>query len=412
MMKRTIIVLAAIFSATAARAADEFAIGPIKTGMSYDEVRAATPGAQWKPMPFRGIAAANAFQLGGLVFGAQYIPEPWDRYHIFASHASRLADVASCRADYERVTNAVQSSVGDLQAPPQFDPSEIGYVAKQSEVKIGSGSALLIQHIDDNKPESEWPFELSAVVHEGDTTINMSGEVRAAMGDKPAQCIIRVTLGEYTRRPRKGTVAFDDMVFTAEPSLSRLHHSLDNVAVPVRPIVVALDCTIDDTDGHLENCKPDTANDPTAQSYAGVALARANDYRVADKTRSGKWTPGENAVLQIRIAAGDRHDDARVNTAKQSLLKFTAYPRAEEMIRFYPQDALAAGASTEIEVGCVIQPDFSAICPEISVPSGPYQAQFRAAASNVVTVYRVASTLSDGSSAVGAGFRAKLKLSP
>ncbi|HVP85430.1 MAG TPA: hypothetical protein VMS78_11975 [Rhizomicrobium sp.] len=412
MMKRTIIFLAAIFSATAALAADEFAIGPIKTGMTYDEVRAATPGAEWKPMPFRGIAAANAFQLGGLAFGAQYVPEPWDRYHIFASHASRLTDVASCRANYEKVTNVVQSSVGDLNAPPEFDPSEIGYAAKQSEVKIGDGTALLIQHVDNAKPESEWPFELSAVVHEGDTTINMSGEVHPAMGDKPAQCIVRVTLGEYTKRPRKGTVAFNDLVFTAEPSLSRLHHSLDNVAPPAAPITVALDCTIDDNDGHLENCKPDSANDPTAQSYAGVALARANDYRVADKTSSGKWTPGESTTLQIHIAAGDRHDDARVSIAKQSLLKFTAYPRPEEMIRFYPQDALAAGASTEIEVGCVIQTDFSAICPEISVPSGPFQAQFRAAASNIVTVYRVAPTLSDGSSAVGAGFRAKLKLSP
>ena len=64
-----------------------------------------------------------------------------------------------------------------------------------SEVKIGDGSALLIQHVDNTKPESEWPFELSAVLHEGDTTINMSGEVRAAMADKPAQCIVRITLG-------------------------------------------------------------------------------------------------------------------------------------------------------------------------------------------------------------------------
>ena len=89
-----------------------------------------------------------------------------------ASHASALNGIASCRADYEKVANAVQSSLGDLQAPPEFDASEIGYVARQSEVKIGDGSALLIQHVDNTKPESEWPFELSAVLHEGDTTIN------------------------------------------------------------------------------------------------------------------------------------------------------------------------------------------------------------------------------------------------
>jgi hypothetical protein len=411
-MKRAIVSLAAIFLATSAFAADEFAIGPIKTGMTYDQVRAATQGAEWKALPFRGIAANNAFTLGGLVFGAQYIPEPWDRYHILAAHASRLTDVASCRADYEKVANAVQSSVGDLKAPPEFAPSEIGYVARQSEVTIGGGSALLIQHVDNTKPESEWPFELSAVLHEGDTTINMSGEVHAAMADKPAQCIIRITLGEYTKRPRKGVVAFNDLVFTSEPSISRLHHSLDNIAPPAQPLTVALDCTIDDNDGHLDGCKSDSANDPSAQAYLAVALARANDYRVADKTRSGKWTPGESTTLQIRISASDRHDGLHVDTARQSQLKFTAYPRAEEMIRFYPADALAAGAGTEIEVGCVVQADFSAICPQITVPSGPYQAQFRAAASNIVTVYRVAPTLSDGGSAVGTGFRATLKLSP
>jgi len=410
-MKRTIIFLAAIFSATAAFAADEYAVGPIKTGMTYDEVRAATPGAVWKPMPFRGIASNNAFTLGGLVFGAQYIPEPWDRYHIVASHASTFTDIASCRADYEKAAAAVQSTIGNMQAPPEFAPSEIGYVAKQSEVKVGGGTALLIQHVDNAKPESEWPFELSASVHEGDTTVNMSGEIRPAMTDKPAQCIVRIALGEYTKRPRKGTVAFEDLIFTSEPSLSRLHHSLDTASPPAQPITVQLNCAIDDADGHIENCTA-ANNDPAAAAYANVALDRANDYLVADKTRSGKWTPGENTTLQIRIAATDRRDGLKVDIGKQSQLKFTAYPRPEEMVRFYPQDALAAGASTEIEVGCVIQTDLSAICPEITVPSGPYQTQFRAAASKIVTVYRVAPTLNDGTTAVGAGFRAKLKLSP
>jgi hypothetical protein len=60
----------------------------------------------------------------------------------------------------------------------------------------------------------------------------------------------------------------------------------------------------------------------------------------------------------------------------------------------------------------VVQVDFSVICPEISIPAGTYQAQFRAAASQIVTIYRVAPTLSDGTSSVGAGFRANLKLQP
>jgi hypothetical protein len=411
-MKRAIVFLAAMLSATMAQAADEVAVGPIKTGMTYDEVRAATPGAVWKPMPFRGIAAENAFTLGGLTFGAQYIPEPWDRYHILASHASTLTDVQSCRADYEKVANAVQDAIGDMKAPPHFAPSEIGFQARQEEVKVGDGTALLITHVDNTKPESEWPFELSASLHEGDTTVNMSGEVRGPMMDKPAQCVIRITLGEYTKRPRRGNVAPADLAFTAEPSISRLHHSLDNMTPPQQPVDVTLNCQIDDADGHLDDCQPSQRNDPAAAIYAGVAMDRANDYRIADKTRSGKWTPGENTSLIVRVSANDRHDGLKVDASKQSLLKFTTYPRQEEMVRFYPRDAMEAGAGTEIQVGCVVQADFSAVCPEISVPAGAYQAQFRAAASQIVTIYRVAPTLSDGTSSVGAGFRANLKLQP
>lgn len=411
-MKRAIVFLAAVMSITAAEAADEVAIGPIKTGMTYDEVRAATPGAVWKPMPFRGIAADNAFTLGGLTFGAQYIPEPWDRYHILASHASTLTDAQSCRADYEKVANAVQASIGDMKAPPEFAPSEIGFQAKQQEVKVGDGTALLITHVDNAKPENEWPFELSASLHEGDTTVNMSGEVHAPMMDKPAQCVIRITLGEYTKRPRRGNVAAADLVFTAEPSISRLHHSLDNVALPQQPVDVTLNCQIDDADGHLDDCQSSQRNDPSAAAYAAVAMDRANDYRIADKTRSGKWTPGENTSLTVRVSASDRHDGLKVDASKQSQLKFTAYPRQEEMVRFYPRDAMEAGAGTEIQVGCVVQADFSAVCPEISVPAGQFRTQFRQAASQIVTIYRVAPILSDGTSSVGAGFRANLKLQP
>lgn len=404
--------LSTVLLAAPASAADEFAVGPIKTGMTYDEVRAATPGAEWKAMPFRGIQADKAFTLGGLSFGAQYIPEPWDRYHIMAFHASPLTDAASCRANIEKVADAVQSSIGDMEAPPEFSPSVIGYAARQSKVKIGGGSALFIQHIDNTKPESEWLFELSATLHKSDTTVNLNGEARAPRGDKPAQCVIRLTLGEYTRRPRKGKVAFDDLILTAHPSISRLHHSLDGVPLPAQPVAIGLNCEIDDADGGIEDCAASTGIDPAAQPYVKVALERVKDFRVADKTRNGKWTPGEYTSLSLVISADDRRDGLKVDTEKQSLLKFVSYPRQEEMVRFYPRDALEAGAGTELELGCVVQADYSAICPEISVGEGPYAAQFRETASEIVTVYRVAPTLSDGSSAVGAGFRARLKLSP
>ncbi|HEY4125314.1 MAG TPA: hypothetical protein VGM36_11920 [Rhizomicrobium sp.] len=411
-MKRAIVFLAVMLAANAAQADDEYAIGPIKTGMTYDEVRAATPGVTWKALPFRGIWADNAFRLGGLMFGAQYIPEPWDRFHIIASHAAPLTDIASCRADYEKVTNAVQATLGNLQAPPQFAPSEIGFQAQQEEVKIGGGSALLIRHIDNAKPESEWPFELSSSTHAGATTVNMNGEVRAAMEGKPTQCVVRISLGEYTKRPRRGSLAFADLVFTASPSIGRLHHSLDGAMPPAQPMNVALDCQIDDSDGHLGDCVADAKSDPAAAPYVSAALQRATDYRVADKTTGGKWTPGENTIATLRIAASDRRDGLKVDASKQELLKFLAQPRAEEMVRFYPRDALTAGVGADIQVGCVVQTDFSVVCPEISAPDGAYQAQFRAAASQLVTLYRVAPTLTDGTSAVGTGFRATLKLSP
>ena len=135
-MKRAILALAILLCAVApARADDHYGIGPIKAAMSYDEVRAATPGVVWKNLPLRGIGAEQAFILGGVAFDVQYVQEPWDRYRILAYHAAPLTDVAGCRQQYEQVAAAAQASLGNLQAPPPFADSEIGFQAKQEEIR-------------------------------------------------------------------------------------------------------------------------------------------------------------------------------------------------------------------------------------------------------------------------------------
>jgi hypothetical protein len=205
-MKRAILALAILLCAVApARADDHYGIGPIKAAMSYDEVRAATPGVVWKNLPLRGIGAEQAFILGGVAFDVQYVQEPWDRYRILAYHAAPLTDVAGCRQQYEQVAAAAQASLGNLQAPPPFADSEIGFQAKQEEIKIGGGSALLVRHVDPSKPESDWPFEASASWKDGVTTVNVNAEVHAASADKPAACVQRAQsrsiLWSFSRYP-------------------------------------------------------------------------------------------------------------------------------------------------------------------------------------------------------------------
>lgn len=409
-MKRAVIFLAVLLSATGALAAEQTGVGPLRIGMSYDAVRAATPGAVWKAMAFRGIETESAFSLGGLPFGAQVTDGPWDRYRILAFHVVPLVDVASCRSDFEKVAGAIAQSVGELRAPPSFSDGEVGSTVDQQTIAIAGGSALMLRHVAPGKPESDWLTELSATWKEGATTLNVTAETRAAADGNPPRCVVRIALSDYVKRPRKSTVAFDDLVFSAVPGSGRLHHSLDGVAVPPAPVDLSFDCTVDDLDGHLDEC---TLRD-SAQSepYLNAAMQRLSDYRVTDKTRSGKWTPGERTTATLRIAASDRRDGLVVDASKQGQLVFTAQPRTEEMVRYYPREAMAAGAGSDVSVGCVVQADLTAVCPEIAVSPGPYQAAFRAAAAQIVTLYRAAPALRDGSSAVGTGFRATLNLLP
>lgn len=414
-MKRALIFLAVLAAQagalpTDAVAAEQTGVGPLRIGMSYDAVRAATPGAVWKPMAFRGIETETAFNLGGQSFGAQVTDGPWDRYRILAFHVVPLVDVASCRSDFEKATGAIAQAVGELRAPPSFSDGEVGTTVDQQTVAIAGGSALMLRHVAPGKPESAWLTELSATWKEGATTLNATAETRAAADGNPPRCVIRIALSDYVKRPRKGTVAFDDLVFGAVPGIGRLHHSLDGVTAPSAPVDLSFDCTIDDQDGHLDGCTP--RDGAQSAPYLGAALQRLSDYQVTDKTRSGKWTPGERTVVTLRLAPSDRRDGLVVDSSKQGQLVFTAKPRTEEMVRYYPREAMAAGAGSEISLGCVVQTDLTAVCPEIAVSPGPYQAAFRAAASQIVTLYRAAPALRDGASAVGTGFRTTLTLSP
>jgi|GEM_PF-6351957 len=405
-----VLVSAMVLCASGASASERAGVGPLRLGMEYDAVRAATPGATWKAMAFRGIESDAALTLGGVPFGAQVTDGPWDRYRILAFHVVPLVNVASCRSDFEKVAGVLQQAVGILRAPPSFGDGEVSVGTDQQTIALGSGSALLLRHAVAGKPEAEWPIELSTSWKEGATTMNVTAETRAAADNKPAQCVIRIALSDYVKRPRKGDVRFDDLVFSAVPSIGRLHHSLDGVALPGSPVDLSFDCVVDDLDGHLDACKPETREAGEALIAAG--LQRLGDYRVTDKTRSGKWTPGEHTVAKVHIAASDRRDGLVVDASKQGQLVFAAQPRTEEMVRFFPRAAMADGVGSELSVGCVVQTDYSVICPELAVSAGAHSAAFRAAGAQIVTLYRAQPVLRDGSSSVGAGFRATISLLP
>lgn len=404
------LVSAILLCASGASASERAGVGPLRLGMDYDAVRVATPGATWKAMAFRGIELDAVFTLGGVPFGAQVTDGPWDRYRILAFHVAPLVDVAACRSDFETVAGALQQSVGTLRAPPSFGDDEVNAGTDQQAIALGSGSALLLRHAVAGKPEAEWPIELSASWKEGATTMNVTAQTQAAADNKPAQCVIRIALSEYVKRPRKGDVSFDDLVFSAVPSIGRLHHSLDSVALPGSPVDLSFDCVVDDLDGHLGACTP--VSREAGEALIAAGLQRLSDYRVADKTRSGKWTPGEHTIAKVHIAASDRRDELVVDVSKQGQLVFAAQPRTEEMVRFFPRAAMADGVGSELSVGCVVQTDYSVVCPQIAVSAGVHAQAFRKAAAEIVTLYRAQPTLRDGSSSVGAGFRATISLLP
>jgi hypothetical protein len=122
---------------------------------------------------------------------------------------------------------------------------------------------------------------------------------------------------------------------------------------------------------------------------------------------------GERTTVPVRIGPEDRREGLAVLPIgqKPKPVKFRTSPARMDLHSYYPPQALNREVEADIVVGCVVQADLSVICPEVTTTTTAedLKSAFAAAASKIVTLYRVEPLLADGKSAVGASFRSRIK---
>jgi hypothetical protein len=388
----------------------EGAFGPLRLGMSYDELRAATPAVTWIPQipgmswnpavhprfPYdyemRGMKAKRAFAIGGETFDVEYEDAAWGRYRLSANFEEQPAKGGdTCANRIFRVMEAVAAANGALEAPTGRDQPGAG--RQQLKLGVGKNSSALMS----TNPVKG--FTLNAERKTGALSVEVSG---GTSGADQSGCWIKAELALSPARPPQGTVEAEALQITHPIGIGAMHHSLDD-APPLPPtgVEARLNCTI--RDNGTVGCDEAAAD---AQSpFLAAAKLRIRDMRVARRTRDGRWTPGEHTSLVIKIAPEDRRIVDATQGIKSPLLKMV--DRSYLPPRF-PRAPLEAGVSGNLRFTCVVQADGSPICPQISVDPPKFRAEFLAAALPVVLFSRHALQLTNGESAVGAAFETEM----
>lgn len=204
-----------------------------------------------------------------------------------------------------------------------------------------------------------------------------------------------------------------DVHLLARPSFALLHNSLNGFpAVPAGGVLVAIECTIT-ADGALSECRQECPCTDAATTFGPVALERANVVRVGTTSKRGEAIAGKRLALDTVIQPLDRFENPTVDFARSDQLIFTLEPSKKDTRAAYPENALDAGVEAIVDLGCIVQPDLSAQCPDIRVTTlegepTNFAPRFAQASEPIIKRFRIAPTTKDGKSAVGTGFRKRV----
>lgn len=397
----------ALLPAASQAAEPSFTFGPLRLGMTYDEVRAATPTVKWIPtitgfawsptylpvrFPYdyemRGMTAKQAITVGGETFDVEYEDAAWNRYRLSA-RVEPKAEAEACAKRIFRVMEAVEAADGTLDAPERDPPRG----RQQLAMAVGKKSrALMTLH-----PVKG--FTLQAMRKDGVASIEIKGGTFVTRGAADLACWMEVNLNASPERPPQSIVETDKLQVTHAIGIGARHHSLDAApAPPAGGVEVALACEIRDNGTLACNGDAGSATSP----FLAAAKFRAGDMRVGRRTRDGRWTPGERTALVLKIMPEDRRTVGPVDVSKASLLQFA--DRSWVMTRF-PTAAMDLEISAIVFAGCVVQTDGSPICPELRVEPPKLEAEFIAAMLPHILAVRYAPKLTNGDSSLGVGVR-------
>jgi hypothetical protein len=409
--------------------------------MTLDEVRAATPGATWRPELVSRFTG-RAFRLRSVpelaLHGLPFEVEVHRRYHehsIRAQAVLRSGSAESCErtalgwlqaaepglgpfAGGAPVTtpgqggglqwNTQRAPGGGVMVVPSARPGTPGRTDGET-LPVGPRSNVLAEAFDDDERPRARRALLSGEPARLRLTASARGpgwelEIRAGYlaADRGDDCSLSVTLQrlQLPALPQP----FDPAVhpLRQQASVAVRHLAYGDTPPPAQPLDVLLRCEVERASGFTRDCGAAGPRVPPRLEAVAIRLGRLHTYELRGVDRDDP-VPMRGPVT-VRLAPDDRRplDFAEAPRLPLEAVALEAEPHPDQVQSFLPGPIRDQGGGGDVALACRVESDGSLLCLPAAAPAtGPTPALTEAAIRLAAAAYRVAPKLRDGSPSVG-----------
>lgn len=414
-------------------------IGPLRLGMTLDEVKTAMPAAAWRDTlvsSFSGRAFGaygdDPVEIEGLSFEVQALSHYY-QFELGLDAAVATGNAAACERTALDWLARVESQAGPFSgAAPRVDPGEPGRLqwhvqqgaggsvsvvpgmsvgtpsrVEGESVKFGSASTALVEAFDRQyRPRARAgllggtaPFmKLSTSNRRGQERIDVVAEFGAvappgegAAGDTPRpDCAIHVKLERFVVPPVPAPFVVADHAPKHPLTLALRHLAYPpDAGVLDAPVDVEFQCDVSRQMGWVENCgllRPENLSPPLENAALTMVRALAFDMSGVDRDDPQLL----RGPVTVRLEPGDRRP--------LDFLQVPRTPVSDVVWVEQPGPDAAPEAMVDVTVACRILADGSLLCTGAGAEPAHLQARARRIAG---TEYRSADKLRTGQPSEG-----------
>lgn len=449
-MGRKVVVALAAMAIAGTASAQEMntpVVGPMRFGMSLEQIKAAAPTATWSDVGFTKHARRLTSIRGEAAVTLADTPFDLEAYDSYGTRKWTLSTVirnssaTACDAKARAVFAALDPGLPALTSrAPTVIPgqrttapwnvqrlpgggvvvtpgiSSQGPATTYGEtISMSAKSSALIQARDaksrpvtakdyGKRPPVSYTLEASTSSDQGPFIT-----YTADFGDflDPTACAIRLTIEVGDARPGEAR-AFDPAKLSA-PLIGYRHWRAFRLGtIPAQGVEVPLICAVSRASGRITNCDQDQKSTPELAPYAS-AIERNYETASYDLGAVDKDDPLPVTIrFNGRIDASDRRPIDFLDAPRTPLkdLRWRGVTTAREWERLYSADLQDKGLQASLTFTCQIQSDYSVICGNIRAQDqdAAVAAAFEPIVLHGMTGAYAAEKKADGASSVGAVF--------
>lgn len=440
-----------MFSTTASAVETAFQasikIGPIPFGANLDEIKASTPGVDWKieeASEFTGaplkIAAQDVFDFGGRRVSVQARKDYYD-WHVGLKASAHADSAVDCEQAGLQWLASVEGGVGALAADtPARTPRkamQASWTASQSDggafvvmpikgarkssgargewISFGEGSSALYHA--SGKSGAYIPRKALATKKPDRFAIQTRREtsqfeVSAYAGydvSRPGVCSLYATYIGWAKKPALSMISYDPSNIVRTMSIGERHRLIKGLPLPKEGVLVKVNCSVSRQTGETLVCRESESMPiDLAINNAASRIAGAMAF---DMTGVDRDDPQEMIIeIPVLVSPDDVRSEEFCTRPRVMLsdVSFSATPRVNEYDDAYPISAKQKGVSARTTAVCEVQSDGSLICltgwVEQSDGKSDFHEEFAHAAEKLLPKFTAAPNLANGQASIGAVF--------